>query len=87
MVLVTGPRQQMNSITHVFDASAIYGSSQEELDSLRDSTGGKMKTQTVNGTILPPPDNSRCPVARQAANKCPFLGGDTRINTTREYLL
>ncbi|XP_067941328.1 chorion peroxidase-like isoform X2 [Watersipora subatra] len=77
-----GPRQQMNSITHVFDASAIYGSSQEELDSLRDSTGGKMKTQTVNGTVLPPPDNSRCPVARKAANKCPFLGGDTRINTT-----
>ncbi|XP_067942940.1 peroxidase mlt-7-like [Watersipora subatra] len=77
-----GQRQQINTITHVFDGSAVYGSSKEEQNKLRASSGGKMKTQTVNGMVLPPPDQSNCPVASQAVNRCPFLGGDTRINVT-----
>ena len=75
----------MNTITHVFDASAVYGSSQNEQNKVRDSTGGRMKTQTVNGRVLPPPDTSGCPAAQLATNRCPFLGGDTRINTTRTF--
>lgn len=69
----------MNGITHVFDGSAIYGSTQAEQDKLREHAGGLMKTQLVNGRRLPPADLEKCP----SKQRCPFLGGDTRINTTR----
>ena len=82
--LFTGPRQQMNGITHVFDGSAIYGSTQAEMDNLRAHQGGLMKTQTVNGFSLPPADLSKC--AQPQEQRCPFAGGDSRINTTRKLL-
>lgn len=78
------PRQQMNSITHVFDGSVVYGSSQAEQDALRSFEGGQLLTQTVNGRVLPPQDLENCPAADLTAQRCPFRGGDTRINTTRE---
>jgi len=74
----------MNSITHVFDASNVYGSSQAEQNRLRDSSGGRLKTQTVKGISLPPQDTRGCPDNKVQSNRCPFLGGDSRINTTRE---
>ncbi|XP_067941578.1 peroxidase-like isoform X2 [Watersipora subatra] len=76
---VSGPREQMNAITHVFDASNVYGSSLEEQQALRAPSGGRMATQTVNGATLPPPDTANCPAS---AARCPFAGGDNRINTT-----
>ncbi|KAF6025971.1 hypothetical protein EB796_015716 [Bugula neritina] len=79
---VGGPRQQMNAITHVFDASNVYGSSQAEQNRLRDSSGGRLKTQTVKGISLPPQDTRGCPANKVQSNRCPFLGGDSRINTT-----
>ena len=75
----------MNAITHVFDASAVYGSSKAEQDKLRDSTGGRMKTQVVNGATLPPQNTNGCPAAQRQTNRCPFAGGDGRINTTRKF--
>lgn len=40
-----------------------------------------MKFQSVNGHILPPEDTENCP--RVNTSRCPFMGGDHRINTTR----
>ena len=38
----TGPREQLNQVTHWLDGSEIYGSSKRELDLLRDfSDAGK----------------------------------------------
>lgn len=79
-----GPRQQTNTITHFFDASAIYGSSKSASDALR-ANDGKMKVQVVNGHILPPADTGNCPAS--SAGRCPFQAGDIRINTTREYII
>ncbi|XP_067941582.1 chorion peroxidase-like [Watersipora subatra] len=76
---VQGQREQMNSITHVFDASNVYGSSQETQSTLRALTGGRMATQTINGIVLPPADTANCPAN---VDRCPFAGGDNRINTT-----
>ena len=74
----------MNTITHVLDGSAVYGSSAEEQRRLRSFSGGKMRTQTVKGRVLPPPDFNDCTASQRSEQKCPFLGGDTRINTTRK---
>ncbi|XP_067941580.1 peroxidase-like [Watersipora subatra] len=74
-----GPREQMNAITHVFDASNVYGSSLEEQHALRAPSRGRMATQTVNGATLPLPDTTNCPAS---AARCSFEGGDNRINTT-----
>jgi len=62
----------------------VYGNSQAELNRLRESSGGRLKTQTVNGASLPPQDTRKCPASKLKAKRCPFLGGDARINTTRE---
>ena len=82
--ITAGPRQQMNAVTHVFDASSVYGSSNAEQLNLRSLTDGRLKTQRVSGHILPPQDIEKCPAAQRQSNKCPFLGGDSRINTTRK---
>ena len=74
----------MNALTHIFDASAVYGSSSAELKKLRNGKSRKQKEQDVNGHRLPPQDLKDCPAARRNSNQCPFLGGDSRINTTRE---
>ena len=68
----------------MFDASNVYGSSSAELRKLRDGNTRKLKEQIVNGRRLPPQDSDNCPAAKRNANRCPFLGGDSRINTTRE---
>ncbi len=36
-----GPRDQMNQVTSFIDASNVYGSNKEEMDSLRLFTGGE----------------------------------------------
>lgn len=74
----------MNLISQVIDASAIYGSSLKEARALRSMVDGMMKVQVVNGATLPPPKEPGCVRSPQKANSCPFLGGDERINVTRE---
>ena len=71
----------MNSLTHVFDASNVYGSSQRELNDLRQPGTGLLRSQIVNGVELPPPDIANCEF--KPRDRCPFKGGDSRINTTR----
>lgn len=75
-------RQQMNAITHVFDASAVYGSSENQLNKLRDGTSRRLKIQTVAGRKLPP--QTDCDRSKIANNRCPFMAGDGRVNITRE---
>ena len=82
---IADKRQQLNALTHVFDASAVYGSSSDELKNLRQGNTRRLKEQRVGGRRLPPQDFKDCPAAKRNANRCPFLGGDGRINTTREY--
>ena len=74
----------MNALTHIFDASAVYGSSSAKLKKLRNGKSRKLKEKDVNGRRLPPQDFKDCPAARRNSNRCAFLGGDSRINTTRE---
>lgn len=85
LIYFTDKRQQMNTVTHVLDASIVYGNSKAELVKVRQGNSRRLKEQTVNGRRLPPPDLVDCPAAQKSVNQCPFLGGDTRINTTREY--
>lgn len=75
----------MNAITHVFDASNVYGSSLEEQHKLRTMTNGKMKTQKVGRHILPPQNEDKCDGhQKEPSTRCPFRGGDKRIGTTRK---
>ena len=74
----------MNTVTHVFDASDVYGSSSAELTKLRDGKTRKLKEQIIDGRRLPPADFENCPSAERESKRCPFIGGDTRINETRE---
>lgn len=74
----------MNSVTHIFDASNVYGSSLAEVNDLRLTGTGKLDSQIVNGVELPPPNRADC--ENRPADRCPFKGGDTRINTTRKLL-
>ncbi len=43
-----------NTVTHWWDGSQIYGSSQEEQNTLRAFSGGKMRMEVVNGRELLP---------------------------------
>lgn len=63
----SNPRQQINQITSFIDASNIYGSSQEVADSLREFSGGLLKS-SANGLLLPVDGNGD------------FLSGDVRVN-------
>lgn len=75
----------MNSLTHVFDASNVYGSSLVEQKALRgNAVGGKMDTQLVKGASLPPQNLDDCEPELREVNRCPFRGGDERINVSRK---
>jgi hypothetical protein len=53
------PRTYLNVMTHWWDGSQIYGSSQADQDFLRSHTGGKLALE--NGHLPIPPDPSRSP--------------------------
>ena len=38
---VSGPRQQLNQLSHYMDASMIYGSTKEEMEGLREERSSK----------------------------------------------
>ncbi|RWS06651.1 Peroxidasin-like protein, partial [Dinothrombium tinctorium] len=78
-----GSREQINQVTSFLDGSAIYGSSEEESNLLREFRGGELKSQKVrkNGKereLLPPIDsNQDC---RSSEKVSCFLAGDIRVN-------
>ena len=51
-------RTTLNGVTHWWDGSQIYGSSQEEQDAVRAFQGGLLKTEKVNGRELLPQDRA-----------------------------
>ncbi|XP_069110176.1 peroxidase-like protein [Argopecten irradians] len=72
-------REQVNVLTSYIDASNVYGSTQEEQNTLRTFTDGKMKTI---GRMLPDAgDDIKCqkPPGIQPDPYC-FLAGDRRVN-------
>ena len=48
----------INEVTHWWDGSQIYGSTQDEQNTLRTFSRGKMKVRTVDGKEMLPLDNS-----------------------------
>ncbi|KAI1303198.1 Peroxidasin -like protein [Halotydeus destructor] len=78
-----GPREQINQVSSFLDGSTIYGSSEEEAQSLRTFKGGEIKSQRVtrNGKtreLLPAIDNVQDCRSQDKA-KC-FKSGDIRVN-------
>ncbi|KAI2802967.1 hypothetical protein BLOT_007090 [Blomia tropicalis] len=81
-----GHREQMNTLTHVIDASMVYGSSLERAKELRTFQDGRMKTSFIhNQPFLPFNRNSNtsddCTINPRETNqfKC-FEAGDGRVN-------
>ncbi|VDI37042.1 Hypothetical predicted protein [Mytilus galloprovincialis] len=76
-----GPRQQLNMNTHYLDGSAVYGSNKKTADSLRQFSGGRLKSST-NNQLLPKDILNKASCILPAANpniKC-FHAGDPRVN-------
>ncbi|XP_053407483.1 peroxidasin homolog pxn-2-like [Mercenaria mercenaria] len=74
----SGFQNQINDITAYIDASMIYGSSEDEADTLRSNVGGYLKTSTAD--FMPEaadPDDLPCDV--DDPSFC-FEAGDTRAN-------
>lgn len=79
-----GPREQMNALTHLMDASMIYGSSVERTKQLREFRGGKLKNSFIDNLQFLPfeqGNQSDCAFNQQEQRqfKC-FVAGDARVN-------
>ncbi|XP_037091237.1 peroxidasin homolog [Pollicipes pollicipes] len=71
-----GPREQVNQVTSFVDGSGVYGSSDGELQQLRQYEGGKMK---MTGSLLPTTDGDGSCIRQRTDVKC-FQAGDIRVN-------
>ncbi|XP_076063497.1 salivary peroxidase/catechol oxidase-like [Oratosquilla oratoria] len=73
--------EQMNQITHFLDASTVYGSSERELEELRDRSRGLLRVQESTGLLPADPDaeEGACEADRESNHHC-FLAGDNRVN-------
>ncbi|XP_062579240.1 peroxidasin homolog, partial [Saccostrea cucullata] len=78
-----GPRQQINQNTHYIDGSAVYGSDQNTMNSLRLKRDGLLRSTSVDGKELLSQDTSNSASCRLPSNdnkvKC-FKAGDRRVN-------
>lgn len=80
-----GHREQMNTLSHVLDASQVYGSTPERNRLLRTFRDGKLRTSSMHNTEFLPYDPTNhtedCAISEleQRRFKC-FLSGDVRVN-------
>ncbi len=77
------PAQHANKLTAYLDGSMVYGSSQSVADTLRTFSGGKLKTQVINGEeLLPYKTEANVPTANplMLPDAILFSAGDTRVN-------
>ncbi|XP_067656695.1 peroxidase-like [Haliotis asinina] len=72
------PVEQLNQITAYVDASQVYGSSQDEQNSLRTFVDGKLRT-AANDFLPPDLENEGACRTQTAPDYC-FLAGDHRAN-------
>ncbi|KAK7102721.1 chorion peroxidase-like [Littorina saxatilis] len=70
------PREQLNIVTSFFDGSTVYGSSEEQLELLRDSKSRALMKVGENG-LLPRSEHGEC--HHRPEDYC-FLAGDPRVN-------
>ncbi|XP_069685193.1 uncharacterized protein [Periplaneta americana] len=77
-----GPRDQINQVTVFIDASAVYGSSQDEEDNLRMFRNGLLKYSRVQYRLpLLPAATHKADLCRgQAGHLRCFHAGDKRVN-------
>nr|CAJ2313429.1 Peroxidase [Metisa plana] len=76
------PFRKLNTVTSFLDLSVVYGSSDEQAESLRTFTGGRLKVNCYHGDdFLPQVDNVKkiCPAVRSQEELC-FKAGDDRVN-------
>ncbi|XP_067143854.1 peroxidase-like [Centruroides vittatus] len=74
-----GSREQINQLTAFLDGSNVYGSTEEEANSLRSFKEGKLKILKLHGEQFLPQEQHKsedCAIQEQAC----FLAGDERVN-------
>lgn len=70
-----GPREQINQVTALLDASGVYGSSMQEAEKLRSFMGGELRTvRSAAGRELLPPDTEQTYCKSSGKSRC-FLAG------------
>lgn len=74
---VDSPRESVNAITSLLDASMVYGSDAPRAEELRSFVDGKLKTSDEEGLLLPYNVNGY-PNAGSGSEF--FLAGDIRVN-------
>lgn len=75
-----GPASQLNTVTHLLDASVAYGSSDNISASLREFRGGRLRTHREGGRELPPLTSDRDTCGAVSKPDSCFLTGDIRGN-------
>ncbi|XP_029348713.1 peroxidase-like [Acyrthosiphon pisum] len=83
-----GPREQMNQVTHYLDASMIYGSSEEQMLSLRTMVGGELSSYKMNITNMSymPLETNETKACQHGNGTC-FRAGDIRANALPQLTL
>lgn len=74
-----GQREQLNQLSAFIDGGMVYGRSQQETESLRSFSGGKLRNSFVDGKEFLPKRQSTCSIPREKNQQC-FDAGDGRIN-------
>ncbi|RWS22747.1 chorion peroxidase-like protein [Leptotrombidium deliense] len=74
-----GVREQLNQVTAYLDGSAVYGSTAEQTQQLREFSGGRLKVSQINGEEFLPFAGNDTACAAPQGQHC-FLAGDGRVN-------
>jgi len=78
-----GPREQLNQLTSFLDGGMIYGSTVNQMRTLRSFQGGQLVTAFVNNEEYLPFTNNSCGIPQRTQRRC-FAAGDSRANEQLE---